>query len=217
MKRISFLGGLIVIVGCLLMVSCAKRVNEGRSGKEAYTRSEELNELVNQWTKEGWKVHGSTRTLRGALQQHYGRLAANPDLMERIGTATNCTSVTVCRLAALNSAGLDYAMAVADEVKGIFGRDLSVNESGGEEYNRFYVSFAGKIEAQIHGQLEESFALIKMENGKNQYKIYFLMDRNAAKKARLSALEDAIRESEQGMEVTVKAKKYLEESTGEGR
>lgn len=193
-------------MGMMTLITFACMANGGRDAKN----DKELNKVVRQWSKEGWKLHGSSLSLRSALQLHYERLSSNPDLTERVGTATNCTSVTVCRLAALNSACMEYAMSVAGEAKGLFEQFLFVNESTGEEYDKFKTSFAGKMELSIRGQLQESFALIKKENGKNQYMIFYLLDRKEAERCYLKALEDAIGEAGVETEAGIRLMKSME-------
>lgn len=192
MRQICFFGKMVMVMMCLIMPSYGQKVNEGKEKRSDYTRTKELNDLVRQWIKEGWKVHGSTRTLKGALQHHYDRMLENSNLMERIGTATDCKSTTVCRLAALNSASMDYALSVASEVYGIFETDLLINEGGDEEQNKFKVEFMGKLGGRIRGLLEESFALIKTKDGKNQYMIFFLLDREIAREAQMEVISDSI-------------------------
>lgn len=192
MRQICFFGEVVMMMVCLIMPSYAQTVNEGKEKRSDYTRTKELNELVSQLTKEGWKVHGSTRTLRGALQHHYDRMLENPDLIERVGIADNCKSPTVCRLAALTSASMDYSMSTIDEVYATFRREAAINESGEEENDQLKASFAGEMAGRIRGLMEESFALIRKKGSKNEYKIYFLLDRKAEKEAQIEARNKVI-------------------------
>lgn len=208
-RSIYFFVGIVLIAGSLVLTSCARKLNEGREKHTEYTSDKELNSKVNQLTKEGWKIHGSTRTLEGALRRHYERQAANPALTERIGTATNCKSVAVCRLTALNNASMDYAMSVANEVEGRFRQELSVDESNEKEYNKLEATFAGKLEGGIRSQLEESFALIRTENGKSEYMIFFLLDRDAAVKMQAKSIEQVMEEAGIQPETRIKLRELM--------
>lgn len=209
-RSIYLFAGIVLVAVCLMMTSCARKVNEGREKRSAYTSDRELNDVVNQWTKEGWKIHGSSHTLEGALRRHYERLAANSNLTERIGTATNCKSAAVCRLTALNNASMDYAMAVAHEVEGRFKQELSVDESNEKEYNKLEATFAGKLEGDIRSRLEESFALIRTEKGKSEYMIFFLLDREAARKMKSKAIEEIMDEADMQPETKAKLREYMD-------
>lgn len=209
-RSICFFVVIVLIVGSpMTLTSCARRVNEGREKHIEYTSDKELNRKVNEWTKEGWEIHGSTRTLEGALRRHNERMEANPNLTERIGTATNCKSAAVCRLTALNNASVDYSMSVANEVDGRFRQELSVDESNEKEYNKLEATFSGKLEGGIRSQLEESFALIKTKNGKSEYMIFFLLDRNAAAKMQEKAFEQVMEEAGIQPETRIKLRELM--------
>lgn len=200
---------LIAAVACLASVwltSC------GSSKPAAYTRTDELNEKLQELLQAGWQVHNSTRTLRGKLSEHYARMDANPDLYEVIGTSTGCRSVTVCRAAAINAACVEMAVKMGQDLRGKTMRDMGIDE-GAEmpaEYNRFQEACIGKFQAAVKGELEESIALIrKGANGLNSYEIYFLVDRQSARKKRTQAIKDAIEESNLHKDYAKSVEKFI--------
>lgn len=200
---------LIAAVACFANVwltSC------GSSKPAAYTRTDELNEKLQELLQAGWQVHNSTRTLRGKLGEHYARMDANPDLYEVIGTSTGCRSVTVCRAAAINAACVEMAVKMGQDLRGKTMRDMGIDE-GAEmpaEYNRFQEACIGKFQAAVKGELEESIALIrKGANGLNSYEIYFLVDRQSARKKRTQAIKDAIEESNLHKDYAKSVEKFI--------
>lgn len=200
---------LIAAVACFASVwltSC------GSSKPAAYTRTDELNEKLQELLQAGWQVHNSTRTLRGKLGEHYARMDANPDLYEVIGTSTGCRSVTVCRAAAVNAACVEMAVKMGQDLRGKTMRDMGIDE-GTEmpaEYNRFQEACIGKFQAAVKGELEESIALIrKGANGRNSYEIYFLVDRQSARKKRTQAIKDAIEESNLHKDYAKSVEKFI--------
>ncbi len=178
-----------------LFTSCG---SSKKTSSTTYTRADELNEKLQQLVQAGWQVHGSTRTLRGKLSEHYAKMDVNPDFYEVIGTSVGCRSVTVCRASAFNAACVEMAIKMGQDLKGKAMRDMGVDE-GAEvpaEYNRFQEACISKFQGAVKGELEESFALIrKGADGLNSYEIYYLVDKQSVRKKRSQAIRDALEES----------------------
>ena len=192
-----------------LFTSCG---SSKKTSSVAYTRVDELNEKLQQLEQAGWQVHGSTRTLRGKLREHYAKMDANPDFYEVIGTSSGCRSVTVCRASAFNAVCVEMATRMGQDQKGKAMRDMGVDE-GAEvpaEYNRFQEACISKFQGAIKGELEESFALIrKGADGLNNYEIYYLVDKQSARKKRSQAIRDALEESNLHQEYAKSVEKFI--------
>lgn len=192
-----------------LITSCGST----KSSSTTYTRADELNEKMNQLEQAGWQIHGTTRTLRGKLTEHYDKMDANPDYYEVIGTSTGCRSVTVCRAAALNAASVDIAAKMGQDLRGKAMRDMGLDE-GAEmpaEFNRFQEACISNFQAAVKGELLESFALIrKGADGLNSYEIYYLVDRQSARKKRAQAIKDALEESKLRNEYARSVEKFID-------
>lgn len=192
-----------------LFTSCG---SSKKTSSVAYTRVDELNEKLQQLEQAGWQVHGSTRTLRGKLREHYAKMDANPDSYEVIGTSSGCRSVTVCRASAFNAVCVEMATRMGQDLKGKAMRDMGVDE-GAEvpaEYNRFQEACISKFQGAIKGELEESFALIrKGADGLNNYEIYYLVDKQSARKKRSQAIRDALEESNLHQEYAKSVEKFI--------
>lgn len=193
-KRTLFAVALTVFAIALLAACGSSR----KASSTAYTRADEMNEKLQEMQQAGWQIHGSTRTLRGKLSEHYAKMDANPDWYEVTGSSTGCRSLTVCRAAAFNAACVEMATKMGQDLRGKTMRDMGVDE-GTEmpsEYNRFQEACISKFQGAIKGELEESFALIRKEtDGLNSYEIYFLVDKRSAQKKRSQAIKDALEES----------------------
>ncbi|MEQ2517053.1 MULTISPECIES: hypothetical protein [Bacteroides] len=184
----------------------------GSSKPTVYTRADEQNERLQELVQVGWQIHGTTRTLRGKLSEHYAKMDANPDLYEVIGTSTGCRSATVCRSAAFNAACVEMAVKMGQDLKGKTMRDMGIDE-GVElptEYNRFQEACISKFQGAVKGDLEESFALMrKGSDGLNSYEIYFLVDRQSARKRRTQAIKDALEESNLHKDYAKSVEKFI--------
>lgn len=200
----------LTVFAIALLTSCG---SSKKASSVTYTRADELNEKLQQLEQSGWQIHGSTRTLRGKLSEHYAKMDANPDLYEAIGTSTGCRSVTVCRAAALNAASVEMAAKMGQDLRGKAMRDMGVDE-GAEmpaEYNRFQEACISKFQGAIKGELEESFALIrKGMDGLNNYEIYYLVDKQSARKKRSQAIKDALKESNLRNDYAKSVEKFID-------
>lgn len=182
------------LLGVSILTSC-------RSSQKAvvYTRETEMNEKLQELTQAGWQLHGSARTLRGKLAEHYAKIDANPDLYEVIGTSTGCRSITVCRASVFNAACLEMAIKMGQDLKGKTMRDMGIDE-GAElpaEYNRFQEACISRFQGAIKDDLEESIALIhKGADGLNSYEILFLVNKQSARRQRTQAIKDALETSQ---------------------
>lgn len=182
------------LLGVSMLTSC------GSSQKAAvYTRETEMNEKLQELTQAGWQLHGSARTLRGKLEEHYAKIDANPDLYEVTGTSTGCRSITVCRASAINAACIEMATKMGQELKGKTMRDMGMDE-GAElptEYNRFQEACISRFQGTIKNDLEESMALIrKGTDGLNSYEILFLVNKKSEHLRRTQAIKDALETSQ---------------------
>lgn len=199
----------LTLFAIALFTSCG---SSKKASSAAYTRTDELNEKLQQLEQAGWQVHGSTRTLRGKLSEHYAKMDANPDFYEVIGTSSGCRSATVCRASAFNAACVEMATRMGQDLKGKAMRDMGVDE-GTEvpaEYNRFQEACISKFQGAIKGELEESFALIrKGDDGLNSYEIYYLVDKQSARKKRSQAIRDALEESNLHQEYAKSVEKFI--------
>lgn len=199
----------LAFLAIALLVSCN---SSKQTSSTTYTRTDEMNEKLQELVQAGWQIHGSTRTLRGMMSEHYAKIDANPDLSEVIGTSTGCRSITVCRAAALNAACVEMAAKMGQDLKGKAMRDMGLDE-GTEipaEYNRFQEACISKFQGSIKGELEESFALIRKEpNGQNSYEIFFLVDKQSARKQRTQAIKDALEESKLRQDYARSVEKFI--------
>lgn len=204
---------LLKIVALILTVITFSSCGSSQKVTKSYSRADELNEKIAEYTHAGWQIHGSTRTLKGKLTEHYEKMDGNPDLYEIIGTSTGCRSITACRATALNAASIDFATKMGQDLKGKTMRDMGLDE-GAEptaEYNKFQEACIGSFQGSIKGDMTESFALIQPNaNGVNNYIIYYFVDKQAVRKKRTQAIKDALEESKLRQEYAKSIEKFVD-------
>lgn len=204
---------LLVLLCMATLISCGS----SKSAKDIrYSTSREIADKMKEYTRGGWQVHGTTRTLRGKLIEYYTKKESNRNLFELIGTSTGCRSITACRAAALNSACMNLASQMGQDLKGKTMRDLNVDEGSEvpKEYNTFQTICIGNFQASIQEDMIEGLSLIRKAGGVNDYEIYYLIDKTEIQKKRRLAIEDALKKSQLKNEHIQTIEKLLDDDSG---
>lgn len=161
--------------------------------------NKEKKEKMKEYKKEGWKLFGSSHTLEVALLKHYDKLAElGEDGREVVGIASRFKSKNVGKQMAANNACVSYAQQAGSSLKGRVVSDISGNGTDAEaEFDHFYAAYERQVEKEIKGEMMPSYAVIH-DNGDGTYELqeFYIVSESAASKARIRALEDAMKESE---------------------
>lgn len=188
---------LVIFISMISMMIMVPSVSYAQFDKAT---TKEIKKKLKEFNKEGWKIFGSTRTLEGALNDHFKKRSEGG--YEVFGTAsvTDSKHKNVLHQAALANACATYA----GDSRKVIGQTISQMALATEEkdeFEHFAATYQTKVEKDIKGELRESFAMIK-EVSKDQIdmQIYCIAKGNAAVKV----FEDAMKESEI-------AKKYKDE------
>ena len=197
---------MFLMAAFMLSVVPATAQELSKSGKKA------LKAKVKEFNKEGWKIFGSTSTLDYALERHMIKMQSE-DAIEVPGIASSFKSKNVGKQMALNSAMTNYASMMDSEIKGKVVSDMQGDGEFSEtEFEKFYAAFKRSVESTIKDELKESFSIIRDKgNGISEMQTFFIVDKNAASKARVRALEQAAKESEAAEKYAKGIEKYINE------
>ena len=176
-------------------------------------QKKEYKAKMKQFKKEGWTIYGSSHSLEVALLEHYDALQEE-GAEEIVGVASAFMSKNIGKQAAMNSAINEYARKAQSFVQGRIVSDM-FNDADEipEEFDKFYAAYESMVVKEVKGELKPSFSVIrtkgKDEKGNEIYEIqtYFVVNENAASKARLRAMEEAMKESNM-------AQKYANQVSG---
>lgn len=155
-------------------------------------------EKLKEYKKEGWKPLGS-KTLELVLLEHYdrlGQLGVNGHEVEGVSTRTK--SVNTGKQMAINNAVVTYGQEAGSTLQGRVVADMSASGVDTDaEFENFFAAYERLVEREIKGELQPSFTIMK-DNGDGSYEIrtYFIVEESAAQKARLRALEEAMKNSQ---------------------
>lgn len=180
-----------------ILMAAPMAISQNKALQKAMNK--EKKEKMKEYKKEGWKLFGSSHTLEVALLKHYDKLAElGEDGREVVGIASRFKSKNVGKQMAANNACVSYAQQAGSSLKGRVVSDISGNGTDAEaEFDHFYAAYERQVEKEIKGEMMPSYAVIH-DNGDGTYELqeFYIVSESAASKARIRALEDAMKESE---------------------
>jgi len=172
----------------------------------------EYKKKVKQYKKEKWNVMGS-RTLEVSLLKHYMKLNdLDTDAREVFGIANTKTKNNGYQ-AAMNNAMIKYASDAGSYLKGRVMSDVFADGANPDsEFDHFFAAYERLVEKEIKGEMEESFSMIKnLPNGTYEVQVFYVVSESRAAKARMRALENALKESEAAQKYADKLSKFVQE------
>jgi len=176
-------------------------------------QKKEYKAKIKEFKKEGWKLYGSSRTTEVALLTHYDKLCKLGDNgYEVMGEASRFMSKNVGKQQAVNNACNLYARQAGSKIRGRIVSDLAGSDDVAAEFDHFYTAYETLVEKEIKGEMQESFSLIR-DNGDGTFAMqtYFIVNEDAATKARIRAMENAMKESEAARKYAEKVSEFVRE------
>lgn len=166
------------------------------------------------YAKEGWKVDG-LYTLEESLYRLRLDMQRDPEnnqtlIGEVLGT-TNTKTVNQAKQWALNNAAVSYAKQAGNFLRLKINGE---NRSGinGPSLESFYESYEGLVQKNIQNELRMRFGMYKENGDKSiEYMAWFLINEENASRARLKAMETALKESEFAREHAKELSEFVRE------
>lgn len=201
----------MMVLAALILVAPAA-MSQNKALQKALEK--EKKEKMKEYKKEGWKLFGSSRSLEVALLSHYEKLAElGEDGREVVGVASRFKSKNVGKQMAANNACVSYAQQAGSTLKGRVVSDISGNGTDAEgEFDHFYAAYERLVEKEIKGEMTPGYAIIH-DNGDGTFELqeFYIVSESAASKARIRALEDAMKESEVAQKHAQKIAEFVRE------
>lgn len=191
MKKL-FMAILAICLACGVANAELTKKQQKRVDKEVKAKMKE-------YKKEGWKLFGSSRTMESALEKHIEKLETlGDDAFEQVGFAGNFKSKSVGHQQAINNACIEYAGKAGSAIRGNVTADLKANGSDvDDEFEHFYAAYQRLVEREIQNEMDESFSVIRDQgNGTYEMQVFFIVNENAAAKARERAAKAAMKDSQ---------------------
>mgnify|MGYP002513382796 CR=1 FL=1 len=130
---------------------------------------------------------------------------------EIVGICAKYKSDNVGHQVAVNNACNTYARSAGGHIRGRIVSDIASNgDDINVEFDKFYAAYETLIEKEIKGELVESYAIYReLGDGEKIMQIYFIVNEDAAAKARIRAFENALKESEAAQKYADKVSKFV--------
>ena len=216
MRENEFICQLVELVGSHgTTMEQVKALFEAQNKQLEKARKKEYKQKKKEFEKNGWKIFGSTRSIDVALLKHYEALdKAGESAYELPGVASSFKSKNVGKQMALNSACAYYASMAGSKLQGRVVSDLAGDgEYSAEEFDKFYAAYKRSVEREIQGELKESFSVIREKaDGTYEMQSFFIVDEDAASRARQRAFENSRLESIAAQKYASAVSNYINES-----
>lgn len=206
MKKILF-----ILFAMLLMAPVSADAQNKQLQKQL---KKEYKTKMKEFKKEGWKLFGSSRSLEVVLLKHYDKLESlGENGHEEVGFAAASKSDNVLHQSAINNACNTYARNAGSHVKGRVVSDMASNGNDpSAEFDHFYAAYESLVEKEIRGEMQESFAIYReLRDGSKTVRVFFIINEDAATKARIRAYENAMKESEAAQKYATKVSEFVKE------
>jgi len=152
---------------------------------------------LKEYAKDGKKVFGTSQTLEAVLTKHYTKLEEKDGKIFEIDGYGVAKSYNLASAAAQGSAAQKYATMCNAQLKARILGDMAneVNDNS-VEFDKFYAAYEAKVEQEIRGELRPSVSVKQdLPDGRIRVEAYYLVDEDAASRARVNALKNSQAES----------------------
>lgn len=199
-KLIIMLLAVMLAVPATVMADSSKTLRK-QLEKEYKTKKKALE-------KEKWSNMGS-RSMDVALLKHYDRL--NEENTKEITGTGLAKSKNNAYQMARNNATINYAGDASSALKGRIMTDAFANGiETSEEFDHFYAAYERLVEQEIKGEMEESLSIFRTTpDGRYEVNVYYVVNEDKASKARLRALENAMKESQAAQKYAEKLSEFV--------
>lgn len=202
-----------IIMGLLALALLLPAYSEAANKQLEKARKKELSTKMKEYKKGKWEILGS-RTLEFSLANHYDKLnTLGEDGHEVEGISTSTKSKNTGKQAAINNAVITYAQEAGSTLKGRVISDLNANgvEAAGE-FDNFYAAYERLVEKEIRNEMQPSYTIIRTNPDKTyEIRTYFIVSEVAASRARMRALEEAMKASEAAQKHAAKISEFVKQ------
>jgi uncharacterized protein YdaU (DUF1376 family) len=204
---------IITFIAAFILVAAPQNTFAQSAKQKEKIYAKQYKERKKDLEQGGWQVSGTARTIDVALLEYFERLKSNEHNYEIVGEVSACKSINVCKQAAFNNAVTEYANRAGSSVKGRITSDLNLDQSSGKgEFDKLYAAYERLVQTEVKGILQQGFSIVKEKSdGTREYKTFFIINEDAASKARIRAIENAMKETNIAQEYANKISEFVRE------
>lgn len=186
----------IMMAAMVLIVAISGAMAQPKSSDNALWKLAQ--KRAKEFNKEGWKIDGS-KTLEAVLFDHYKKLQidGNQELIASVVGQTNIKTLNAAQRWAVVNASTLYATQAKMMVAGRITSEIGGALEDVAAVDDFYSGYESRVAKEIQGELKQSVSLYReKKDGGLDYKIFYIVNEDSAAKARIRAMENAMKESE---------------------
>lgn len=168
---------------------------------------------LKEYKKGNWQALGS-KPMELVLIEHYDKLATLGNNGHEVeGISTRSKSINVGKQSAINNAVVTYAQEAGSTLQGRIVSDMNINGSKTTgEFDNFIAAYERLVEKEIKGEMEPSFSIMRTNNdGTFEIRVYYIVEEDAAQKARVRAMEEAMKNSQIAQEHASEISDYVKQ------
>ena len=166
---------------------------------------------LKEYKKEGRELFGSSKTMKDVLREHYESLGAE-GVFEVVGTAVGVKSESIGQQVAWNNASINYVQQAGSFLRGRIDTDSHTSGGPDGEFSHFYSAYETLLQKEIRGELRPSYTMVRhLSDGTCQMMSFFIVNEDAATRARIKAMELAATESVAAQRIAGKIREYVQE------
>ncbi len=199
----------LFVLTLLGLFTCGVMFAQPKNSDKAVWKSAQ--KVAKQFEKEGWKVDG-TRSLEEMLYTHNRNVnKENPEIRGSVVGNTSVTTLNQGQQWAATNASVFYAKQAGMALRGRVITDLNTGiKNKDASIDKFHESYEALVEKEIRGELKESFAIYReKKDGGIDYRIFYILNEEAASNARMRAMERAMKEAELAREDAEKISEFV--------
>lgn len=201
---------IVLLVSMLLMIPAASNAQNSNALSKALKK--EYKSKMKEFKKDGWKNFGSTRSLEVVLLKHYEEMNEGKGEVVGLASVSDAKHKNLLKSTAEVNAFTTYARNSGMALRGRVVADLGLTDEEKSEFEHVYQAYEGSVEKEIKGELKPSFSVIRETSDNHiEMQIFYLVDEDAATKARIRAFENAAKESEIAQKYANKVSDFIRE------
>lgn len=215
---------LIRLFAVLMLLAFVPNTVDAQSRSLQKTLKKEFKARKKELKADGWAVYGSDRSIDVTLLEYYDKLNAKGDDVQRVMGTAKSANKRVLRNEALADACERYSVTAGASVEGKIADDMAnLDDEAKTAFTHFYAAYLINVKKEIKGEMQEGYSITRSKKGvvngnqSDVYEIqsYFIIDKDAASRARIRACQNALAETEMAQKYAEKIAEFVKKDVGE--
>ncbi len=165
------------------------------------------------FAKDKWKVDGIF-TLEEVFYNYRMALLkeGNYPLTGIVGGQNSCKTINQAKQWATTNAAISYSKEAGQMMRGRVTNEIAAGAgTDAQSLDNMYEGYESLVQKEIRGELKMSFGLYRETKSGIEYQAFYVINEDAASKARIRAMENMMKESEFARQHAEQISKFVQE------